>query len=131
LRAAPYRDSEVTADHPLAEVLATLARQPVTERISLSGLEVGDVADYINATTDADVPAELVHTVHRRTDGNPFFVAELVRLLASEGRLDDVDVAGTPIPAGVRDVIRQRVGRLPQDGQAFLTVAAVVGRQFA
>ena len=59
-----------------------------------------------------------------RTDGNPFYVRETARLLASEGEL----VAVAEVPAGVRDVIRRRVARLPAHAQTVLRLAAVVGR---
>ena len=74
---------------------------------------------------------ELVAGLHARTEGNPFFLIELVRLLASEGTLGRADaVAAAQVPAGVRDVLRRRLGRLPEATNALLRVAAVVGRTF-
>ena len=67
---------------------------------------------------------ELVAAIYERTDGQPFFVAELVRLLASEDRLD-------AIPQGVRAVVAQRLGLLSEDCRRVLAVASVVGREFA
>ena len=57
----------------------------------------------------------LVAAIHERTEGHPFFVAELVRLLASEGRLD-------AIPQGVRAVVAQRLGLLSEDCRRVLAL---------
>jgi predicted ATPase len=75
----------------------------------------------------------LVRVVHDRTEGNPFFVTELLRLLQSEGGLqadDPLAAVQRAIPAGVRDVLRRRLARLPEQTNAVLLVAAVAGREF-
>jgi predicted ATPase len=74
-----------------------------------------------------------VRAVHDRTEGNPFFVTELLRLLQSEGGLqadDAMTAARRAIPVGVRDVLRRRLARLPEQTNAVLLVAAVAGRGF-
>ncbi|MBA2496140.1 MAG: AAA family ATPase [Acidimicrobiia bacterium] len=128
-----YRDDEVGPTHILAELLATLATESRVERLALTGLGAAAVGRYIEAVTGQAVGGDVVYGVHRHTGGNPFFFTELVRLLASEGRLG-AGAAATPVaelPARVRDVVRRRVGRLPEDTQALLTVAAVVGDDFS
>ena len=74
---------------------------------------------------------ELVTAIHRETEGI-LFVGELVRLLASEGRLEEaVSDAGTlTVPQGVREVIEHRLGRLSDDCKRLLSVASVLGREF-
>ena len=75
----------------------------------------------------------LVRAVHDRTEGNPFFVTELLRLLQSEGDLHAHDALATArrqIPVGVRDVLRRRLARLPEQTNAVLLVAATAGREF-
>ena len=113
-------------DDRLSPALATLAREAPVDRMVLAGLGAADVVQLLGA--DADV--ELARLVHRRTDGNPFYVVELLRLLGSRGRTDARAVAAQEIPAGVRDVLRRRLDRLPEQTNAVLLVAAVVGREF-
>ena len=127
-----YRDVEVAAGEPLAETLGALARQPVVERIALGGLSNAEVARLIAATTGNRPGEGLVRAVHERTEGNPFFVTELLRLLQSEGRLADEATAAArrAIPVGVRDVLGRRLARLPEQTNAVLLVAAVAGRDF-
>jgi DNA-binding SARP family transcriptional activator/predicted ATPase len=128
-----YRDLEAAAGGPLAETLGALARQPVVERIALGGLGEAEVARLIATTVEGRPGEELVRAVHERTEGNPFFVTELLRLLQSEGGLQGGDALATArreIPAGVRDVLRRRLARLPEQTNAVLLVAAVAGRGF-
>src|SRR5829696_2284995 len=86
-----YRDVELGRHHPLARVLGELAGLEAAERISLRGLDVDDVERYIGMTGGGPVPAGLARAVHAQTEGNPFFVGEVVRLLASEGKLSEAD----------------------------------------
>ncbi len=128
---ATYRPAELTRDHPLVPTLADLARQPRLGRIELGGLDRKEVGDFLAGGWGIAPSGELAAAVHARTEGNPFFVSELVKLLASEGRLGWADaVAVAHVPAGVRDVLRRRLGRLPEATNALLRVAAVIGREF-
>ncbi|HEX8134644.1 MAG TPA: AAA family ATPase, partial [Actinomycetes bacterium] len=134
LMLATYRDVDLDREHPLAEALAGLAREPSLRRIGLTGLSRDDVARVMATKLDLQPDERLATLVHDRTDGNPFFVVELVRLLASEGRLRGPQAEAAvarQVPIGVRDVLRRRLARLPEQTAAVLLVAAVVGRRFA
>jgi DNA-binding SARP family transcriptional activator len=128
-----YRDVDPTVRDPLAATLAELAREQVTRRIDLQGFALADVARYIELNAGNSPPDELVATIHSETEGNPLFVGEVVRLLASEGRLSNVDVGALwslGIPQGVREVIGRRLGRLSPQCSNVLTLAAILGREF-
>jgi len=134
LIAGSYRDVEVEPDTPLASLVAGLARESVTRSLTLTGLTHADVAELVEANTGGRPPEGSVTAIHRSTEGNPFFVGEVVQLLASEGRLEAVDASAKdalPIPPGVREVIGQRLRRLPAECRATLSLAAVLGREFA
>ncbi|MEX2194425.1 MAG: AAA family ATPase [Thermoleophilaceae bacterium] len=117
-----YRETEVDRDHPLAGTLAELRRARMLETISLSGLEPGDVAALIRARTDADVDQALAGAVAERTEGNPFFVEEIVRHLDEEGEL--------AVPESVKDLVLRRLRRLDEPARRALATAAVIGREF-
>jgi DNA-binding SARP family transcriptional activator/tetratricopeptide (TPR) repeat protein len=128
-----YRDTEVGPDSPLAATLSALAREPTLARVRLRGLSHDEIATYVAAVVGHDADPGLVGSLHDRTAGNPFFVAELVRLLRTEGRLGDHATASSVrnvVPQGVRDVIRSRLSQLPETALPVLTAAAVAGRQF-
>jgi DNA-binding CsgD family transcriptional regulator len=129
-----YRHTEVDRGHPLLGTIADLTRTQRHRRLLLGGLDQRDVASFVALVAGVQPSAELVAALHRQTDGNPFFVAEVVRLLASEDRLhagvaESTRLAGG-LPEGVKAVVAERLGRLSEDCQRVLEVAAVLGRDF-
>jgi DNA-binding SARP family transcriptional activator len=125
-----YRDAEVGRRHPLNDVLASLSRERVTQRVTLQGLEAPEVARFIEAATGVP-PGPLAAVVHARTEGNPFFVRELVRLLEAEGRLAAGEELGwSGVPSTVREVVGRARNRLSPGADRLLTHAAVIGREF-
>jgi predicted ATPase len=129
-----YRDVELRRQHPLALVLGQLAQEPHFRRIPLRGLVESDVSLFIAVTTGRDASDALVRAVFEMTEGNPFFIHETVRLLDAEGRLGTA-TPETPwsmsLPQGVREVIGRRLDQLSSECNRVLTVAAVMGRDFA
>ncbi|MEA2474857.1 MAG: eukaryotic-like serine/threonine-protein kinase [Thermoleophilaceae bacterium] len=129
-----YRDVELGRKHPLSRVLADLARESLVERVLLRGLTQPDVARFIEMTASIRPPERLVRTVHEETEGNPFFVSEIVSLLASEGHLESGSALGdvlVTIPQGVREVVGRRLDRLSDHCNWVLSAACVLGRDFA
>ncbi|MFG2000688.1 BTAD domain-containing putative transcriptional regulator [Spirillospora sp. NPDC048911] len=112
-----YRSTEISPT--LTEALGRSARAEPA-RIYLGGLAEGEVAELVRVLAGRDVDPGTARLIHRRSAGNPFFARELTRLLDTEGDLNAV-------PAGVRDVIRQRLARLPESARAVLRQAAVIG----
>ena len=130
---ATYRDMQLGRHHPLSDVLSSLAGEHLSRRVVLRGLSLEDVARYIEMTARMSPPPALVAAVHRETEGNPFFVSEVVRLLAADGRLDDPDPAATwsvGIPEGVREVVGRRLEHLTDACNDVLTLASILGREF-
>jgi class 3 adenylate cyclase/tetratricopeptide (TPR) repeat protein len=126
-----YRDVELGRHHPLARVLGEISGIEGSGRIPLRGLSVAAVERYIEMTAGAPSPPGLADSVQEQTDGNPFFVGEVVRLLASEGKLSaGGSAAELQIPQGVREVVGRRLDRLSEKTNAALRVAAVIGRDF-
>ncbi|SFO78478.1 Transcriptional regulatory protein, C terminal [Geodermatophilus dictyosporus] len=129
-----YRDRTLDGGEPLADTLGELARTAPVDRLELTGLAVADVARVMASHLGTDPDDGLVRLVRDRTGGNPFFVLEVLRLLGS-GRPERTageaaSLVAQEVPAGVRDVLRRRLGRLPDQIRTVLLVAAVVGQQF-
>jgi hypothetical protein len=122
LLAAAYRPAEA-ADR-LDDLLAALARRTPL-RLNLPGLTPPDVAELVQAVHRGPVDERTLSTLAERTGGNPFYVRETARLLASEGAL----AAAEEVPEGVRDVLRKRLARLPAQAVTVLRLAAVAGRE--
>jgi len=126
---AAFRDVDPTPSDPLRTALSELVREPLVRRISLSGLPVADVADYIAGVASVAPEARAVAAIHAETAGNPLFVGEIVRLLDSQGRLA-TPFDALEIPPEIRGVIGSRVARLTEPCRTLLSLAAVLGREF-
>ena len=100
-----------------------------SRRIDLRGLSGPDVRTWLGRRTDGrTADDEVARFVHERTGGNPFFVGEVVELLAQQDRLVDASAArAAGVPAAAVDVVRRRVGMLPPATQPLLAVASVLG----
>ncbi len=137
-----YRDTELSLGHPLTDTLATLHRQSGISRVELAGLDDRGVVSFLEAAagqTLDDAAVELAHAIYRETDGNPFFVGEVLRHLSETGAIyqgaDGTWLARESLdqmamPESVRLVIGGRVGRLGSDAGKVLAVASVIGRDF-
>lgn len=129
-----YRDMELGRQHPLSQTLGELSRQGLSARITLRGLTEQDVARFIEMTTGIEPPEHLVRTVYQQTEGNPFFLSEIVRLLVVEGQLENPQTRtslSSRIPEGVREVIGRRLDQLSDECNRVLTIASVIGREFS
>ena len=115
---ATYRDTETGGRDELSAFLAALAREDAVSRIRLTGLSQDEVACQLASVTGSQVAPDLAAAIGRRTHGNPFFVAELGRLL---------DSGSDGLPEAVRDTVRARLGALTPGARAVLCAAAVLG----
>src|SRR5688572_10359489 len=124
-----YRDTDLDRAHPLSQALAELNREDLFTRILLRGLTEPETAAYIRDTAQADPPADLVRRVHAETEGNPFFLSEVVRLMAEEGAFSMGATSEIRIPEGVKEALGRRLDKLSAEANELLSVAAVVGRE--
>jgi class 3 adenylate cyclase/tetratricopeptide (TPR) repeat protein len=135
-----YRDTELDREHPLAELLADLRADPAVERLPVPGLAADEVATFMRSIVGHELAAQdldVVRAVHGETQGNPFFVGEVLQHVAESGGLYRL-VEGRPparlvealgIPEGVREVVRRRLTRLSPEANRVLSLAALAGEE--
>ena len=124
-----YREQEAR-QHERPELFAELVR--VATRVSLQGLDIDDVREYLAALTGKDPSPSAATHLHVLSGGNPFFVGEAARLMVRNGPPGSdavLDPVGR-VPEEVRTLLRQRLSGLSEDAVGTLRVAAVVGREF-
>ncbi len=137
-----YRDTDVDRAHPLSAMIGDFRREPRVERYSLRGIDEAGMRALLAAAGGHELDElgiAFAHTLVRETEGNPFFVGEVIRHLVEtnvivnrdglwQGAVTSIEEVG--IPEGVRDVVGRRLSRLSDDANATLRTAAVVGREF-
>ncbi len=128
-----YRDTDLHRGHRLSDVLGDLRRERLFERILLHGLAEENVGAIVSAWTGAAPPSEFTHAVHAETEGNPFFVEEVMRHLQETGAIASGRYefgSDASLPEGLREVIGRRLSRLSAECNRVLQFASVFGRDF-
>lgn len=117
---ATYRTDDLHRRHPLRPFLVELERLRTVQRVELERFVRGEVAEqlaYILGTAAPD--RELVDRIHRRSEGNPFFVEELATSFQSG--------CSAGLTDSLRDILLVRVEALPEDTQRVVRIAAEGG----
>lgn len=129
------RDEPRDAGHPLSRSLGLLGRLDHTSRIVLRGFSRDEVAALVASAVGGVAPQHLVEGLFERTEGNPLFVREALRLLADEGQLAHPELIGRwrldRLPERIRDVVRRHLETLSPACVAVLEAGAALGRSFA
>ncbi len=127
-----YRESEISDRHPLHELIGDLRREGSLRRLELGGLVESEVGELVAELASAPASAAFVHALAGETEGNPFFIEEVVRHIRdTSGALsEEVTLEEAGVPEGVREVTARRLRRLSEPTRAVLLVASVIGREF-
>jgi DNA-binding CsgD family transcriptional regulator/tetratricopeptide (TPR) repeat protein len=112
-----FRTDELHRRHPLRPMLAEVERERC-ERIELARLDRAATVELIGAIHGSAVDARYVDMIHRRSDGNPYFIEELVAAQRS-------GIVGLPVT--LRDVILARAAVLDDAAVQVLSVTAAAG----
>ena len=133
-----YRDVELDRRHPFADALGALRRESPFERILLKGLDSRQVGELLQTIAEQDVPEALVQAISAETDGNPFFIREVLLHLVEEKKIfrqnerwnSILTIEEMGIPEGIRQVIGRRLSRLSDEANRFLAVASAFNSDF-
>jgi hypothetical protein len=130
LVAATVRQLEIGRNDAVVQATASLSRRPTAQRIVLHGVGPDESARLVRQAIGDDASPALIRAVHERSEGNPFFIGELSRLLAAEPNLIEAElVRRAGVPASVRDVIHRRLGALPPATGSLVQMMATIGRE--
>jgi class 3 adenylate cyclase/tetratricopeptide (TPR) repeat protein len=125
-----YRDTDITRQSALSETLASLNRESGFDRIVLRGLTRDEVGAYIKARANVEPRRDVLDRIFEETEGNAFFLSEVVNLMAQEGTLRKDSISDIAIPDGVREALGRRLNRLTEETNELLQIAAIIGRDF-
>jgi len=126
------------ATRAIAQRREALARHSAVRQLSLSCLTRDEVKQWLEgAFHRQEVGREFLAFLYRHTEGNPFFIVQLLRALVEDGALwhsgarwEWRAVSELRLPAGLKGLIAQRINRFSSSTQAVLSIASVIGREF-
>ncbi|MCC5653205.1 AAA family ATPase [Nostoc sp. XA013] len=139
-----YRDSEVNPAHPLALTLERLRKQrAVLQEIILAPLTLEPLSQLIAETLhqNTDTVRSLAELVLHKTEGNPFFVGEFLKMLYGENLLtfdaqqliwqwNLAEIEAQNITDNVVELLLRQLQKLPSATQQILSIAACTGAEF-
>ena len=114
--------------------LAGLRHERLMRQIELAGLPERDTARLVGLRVGRPPTAEFAQALYAETEGNPFFIEEMLRHLEDSGvevrSAGAFDLQRFGLPDDVRELISRRLARLSDDALETMRVAAVIGRDF-
>jgi tetratricopeptide (TPR) repeat protein len=132
-----YRETELDRTHPLAKSLVDWNRERLVTRVVLRRFNEAETEAQLDALLGEEVSGEFAQAVHRETEGNPFFVEEVLKALIEKGsvrresgRWRRCDVDQLVIPQSVKEAIGHRLNRVSPDTNEVLRVCAILGKVF-
>ncbi len=137
-----YRPEEVGIGHEqedaLTEIFRRMSEENLSEDVEVGRMSRESIAKIVDAMINSDVPESFMDRMYRESEGNPFFVIEVIKSLCEDGTIDcdsvvwapkkDIDSLG--LPSSVRDVVTRRIARLDYKTKKILMYAGVIGYKF-
>ncbi|MDQ7969877.1 MAG: AAA family ATPase [Oxalicibacterium faecigallinarum] len=136
-----YRSNEVDVSHPLSVIFDQIKKDVPVKTIEVHPLAEENIVELLADTLRRE-PAEvkpLATLIFHKTLGNPFFINQFVKNLHAEGMLTFDDgqwqwdlhqIRTFDMTDNVIDLLTREMGRLPQNTQRLLTIAACIGSRF-
>ncbi|MDB5764451.1 MAG: putative two-component system sensory histidine kinase [Herminiimonas sp.] len=136
-----YRENEVGAGDLLMQTIGKIRKNAKVTGIEVKALSEKSVTELVADTVKSsrETVAQLSRLIYRKTLGNPFFVGQFVKSLYNEKLLefsngtwhwDIAQIEALDITDNVVDLLTRELGRLPQDTQRLLRLAACIGSRF-
>lgn len=133
-----YRDTEIEAKHPLSSVLTDLNRARLLQCARLKRFSYSEVTQMVKQILGlGEVPNEFCERIYEKTDGNPFFIEEVITSLKEEGVIyckeNQCKIRSffkIEFPRTVKDVLKERIDRLDKECQELLLTASFIGNDF-
>jgi predicted ATPase len=127
---ATYDDQDILNRPGSLQLVTDMARGHCTV-LPLGGLTEPAVHAMYRALSHDDPAPELVRAVHMAAEGNPFFTAEIIRMLNATGELQRPDHStGFRVPTGIEGLLNRRLEALSPPTLEALQIASVIGREF-
>jgi predicted ATPase/DNA-binding CsgD family transcriptional regulator len=125
-----HRDTDASRTKPLLSTLGGLSRDSDVQRVHLAGLSQTAIGEVAERLCEVRLSDSAIESIYQRTDGNPLFAIELIKVFIEEDTGAAFATMPGRIPSGIHQAIGRRLSRLSDRCNELLGVAAVYGRQF-
>ncbi len=136
-----YRPEElkVDEDFPLESVLDRMKEEKLFEEIELKRLPFKDSSLMIKKILKSEaLPQSFLLMLYRETEGNPYYITEILNSMVEEGIIDPYSYDWNPeetltdviVPPSIKDITSRRIERLSQKEKKVLMYASVIGTEF-
>jgi tetratricopeptide (TPR) repeat protein len=134
-----YRDLELKENATLARTLLAMNRERLFRPLSLKRLEQTEIRQMVTQTLGEAASSKLTEIISEKTEGNPFFVEEMVRYLVESGAVVPGErgwevktgMALIQLPDSVKAAVSERLERLGEETRGVLAWASVAGRHIS
>lgn len=135
---ATYRADELHRRHPLTSLLAYLTRERLYDEIRLEPLSREALGEMLETMLGRPVSGRFIDAMESHSEGNPFFIEEILKSLIQNGQLDILiqgmeqgkSINHLAIPASIKESILSRIAGFDESTSEVLYYAAIVGRRF-
>jgi hypothetical protein len=139
---ATCRPSDLAqARHPFQQIKLDLLSRGMCQEIAPGPLDLAAVAKYIALTfPEHTFPSDFARLIHGRSEGNPLFMADLLRdlrrrqkVVQKDGRWtlsDDLTALERDLPESVRSAVQRKIAALEDPDRRLLAAASVQGIDF-
>ncbi|WP_433654871.1 BTAD domain-containing putative transcriptional regulator [Nocardia sp. CA-128927] len=127
---AAARDTEPDFTPTLRHALASVLREPTSDTVQLRGIGLEAAGALAAAVGGREIAPALRNALHARTNGNPFFLTQLLSSLEQHSPVTKAEVDRLllhDVPFGVREVLHHRLSKLDADTLTLLQCCAVIG----
>jgi adenylate cyclase len=133
--------ADTTKIHPLQVLLDRMIPEKLVKQINLERFNNLETSDMIQSLLhDTKFPEEFSEYIHSETEGNPFFIEEVLHSMEEDGAIsfnkDQTSwsligkIPEIKLPDTIKEVVHARMSRLSENMRLVLEIASVLGEEF-
>jgi eukaryotic-like serine/threonine-protein kinase len=129
-----YRTTDIEVAGGLHDLRVALSREGLAQQMALTQLNEAETAQLASSLLgNASVSQPVARWLWTVAEGNPFYTEQVVRDAVERTGADELlpGPESSAVPAGVRDLVGQRLARLSLTAQAVLRDASILGQTFS
>ncbi len=137
-----YRPEELKVNEeelPFEIVIRRMNEEKLVNTIEVKRLEFNHISSIIKRYLGReDIPASFIWTLYRESEGNPYFVFEILNSLMDEGVIDqdsftvdiEEELENIEIPSTIKNITNRRINSLNKKQKKVLMYASIIGNEF-